>query len=43
MTKSRVVRCAIWYHFYNLKNMKNTYGGVLQAKARDFTKNNTPP
>ena len=24
-----VMRCAIWYHFYNWKNMKNTYGGVL--------------
>ena len=24
-----VVRCAIWYHLYNLKNVKNTYGGVL--------------
>ena len=24
-----VVRCAIWYHVYNLKNVKNTYGGVL--------------
>ena len=23
------MRCAIWYHFYNLKNMKNTNGGVL--------------
>ena len=23
------VRCAIWYHLYNLKNVKNTYGGVL--------------
>ena len=21
--------CAIWYHLYNLKNVKNTYGGVL--------------
>ena len=20
--------CAIWYHLYNLKNMKNNYGGV---------------
>ena len=20
---------AIWYHLYNLKNVKNTYGGVL--------------
>ena len=24
-----VVRCAIWYDLYNLKNMKNTHGGVL--------------
>ena len=24
-----VVRCAIWYHLYNLKNVKNTDGGVL--------------
>ena len=24
-----VVRCAIWYHLYNLKNVKNTHGGVL--------------
>ena len=24
-----VVRCAIWYHWYNLKNVKNTNGGVL--------------
>ena len=23
------VRCAIWYHLYNLKNVKNTHGGVL--------------
>ena len=21
--------CAIWYHWYNLKNVKNTHGGVL--------------
>ena len=21
--------CAIWYHLYNSKNMKNTHGGVL--------------
>ena len=20
--------CAIWHHFYNLKNLENTYGGV---------------
>ena len=24
-----VVRCAIWYHLYNLENVKNTHGGVL--------------
>ena len=24
-----VMRCAIWYHFYNLKNVKNAHGGVL--------------
>ena len=24
-----VVRCGIWYHLYNLKNMKNTHQGVL--------------
>ena len=24
-----VVRCGIWYHSYNLKNVKNTHGGVL--------------
>ena len=30
--------CAIWYHFYNLKNAKNTYKGTC-----NFTKNNTPP
>ena len=25
----KVVHCAIWYHLYNLKNVKNTHGGVL--------------
>ena len=24
-----VMRCAIWYYLYNLKNMKNTHGRVL--------------
>ena len=24
-----VVRCAIWYHLCNSKNVKNTHGGVL--------------
>ena len=23
------MRCAIWYHLYNFKNVKNTHGGVL--------------
>ena len=44
---SYVMLCAIWYHLYNLKNVKNTHGGVLllvklQAKACNFTKSNTP-
>ena len=43
-----VVLCAIWYHSYNLKNVKNTHEGVLllvklQALASNFTKSNTPP
>ena len=42
-----VMLYAIWYHLYNLKNVKNTHGGVLllvklQAKARNFTKSSTP-
>ena len=24
-----VMRCAIWYHLFNLKNVKSTHGGVL--------------
>ena len=24
-----MMRCAIWYHLYNLKNVQNTHGGVL--------------
>ena len=24
-----MVRCAVWYHLRNLKNVKNTHGGVL--------------
>ena len=31
------MRCAIWYHLYNLKSVKNTHGGVLILKI------NTPP
>ena len=41
------MRCAIWYHLYSIKNLKNTHGGVLvlvklQASACNFTKINTP-
>ena len=47
-TQGNVMRCAIWYHLYNLKNVKNTHGGVLiliklQTEACNFTKINTPP
>ena len=27
--KTYVIWCATWYHLYNLKNVKNTHGGVL--------------
>ena len=41
------MRCAIWYHLYNLKNVKNIDGRVLLLvkllKACNFTKSNTPP
>ena len=40
--------CAICYHLCNLKNVKNTNGGVLlvlklHARTCNFTKSNTPP
>ena len=43
-----MIFCAIWYHLYNFKNVKNTHGGVLlliklQASACNFTKSNTLP
>ena len=43
-----VMRCAIWYHLYNLKNVKKIHGGVLilvklQAESCNFTKIKTPP
>ena len=39
---------AIWYHLYNIKNVKNTQGGVLilvklQPETCNSTKSNTPP
>ena len=42
------MRCTIWYHLHNLKNVKNAQGVVLflvnlQVKAWNFTKGNTPP
>ena len=45
---TNLMLCTIWYHLYNLKNVKNTHGGVLllvklQAKSLSFTKSNTPP
>ena len=45
---SHVMRCAIWYHLCNLKNVKNTHGWVLllvklQASTYNFTKRDTPP
>ena len=30
------MRCTIWYHLYNLKNVKNTHGGVF-AQRITFT------
>ena len=42
------MRCAIWYHLYNLKNVGKTHGGALhlvklQALVSNSTKSNTPP
>ena len=31
------MRCAIWYHLYNLKNVKNTHEGVLTATLLKLT------
>ena len=36
----------VWYHLYNLKDLKSTHGGVLLLvtdKACNFTKCNIPP
>ena len=41
---SILVRCTIWYHLYNFKNVNNTNEGVLiLVKLQAFTKINTPP
>ena len=29
-----MVRCAIWYHLYNLKNTKNTHEGLLFSESK---------
>ena len=29
--------CAIWYHLYNLKNVKNTHGRVLHLEVSAFS------
>ena len=36
-----MMRCAIWYHLHNFKNVKNTHGGVLLLVT--LHKSNTPP
>ena len=43
-----MMRCAIWYHLYDLENVKNAHGGVLilvklQALGCNFTKISTLP
>ena len=48
LKEKNVMRCAIWYHLYNLKNAKKTHGGVsllvkLQVLACNFTKISTLP
>ena len=38
IANSDVMFCAIWYHLYNLKNVKNTHGGVsLLVKIKAFS------
>ena len=42
MREDNVMLCAIWYHFYNLKNVKNTHGAVLpELKLQASTGNAT--
>ena len=41
------MRCSIWHHLHNLKNMTNTHGEVLflvklKTKACNYAKSNTP-
>ena len=43
MLKVYQMFCAIWYHLYNLKNVKNTHGRIsLLVKLQAYiTKRNT--
>ena len=41
--KNCVISCAIWYHLYNLKNVKNAHEGVLLLVKLQATKSNIPP
>ena len=46
LPRSNQTLCTIWYHLYNLKNVKNTHGErfflvKLQAEACNFTKSKT--
>ena len=36
--RTSVMRCAIWYHLYNFKKVKNTHGGVLILVKLQATK-----
>ena len=36
------MRCTIWYDLRNLKNVKNTHGGVSPFVKLQATKSNTP-
>ena len=39
------MRCAIWYHLHNLKNVKITHGGgllLVKALVFNFNNSNTP-
>ena len=46
ITITNVMLCAIWFHLYDLKNVKNTHGGVLllvKLQAEASLKSNIPP
>ena len=41
--KKSVISRAIWYHLYNLKNVKNAHKGVLLLVKLQATKSNISP